>query len=426
MRSPLIFSFVLAVATALPAQVRNQPAPHKPAPHEKVTRQALSPRKGVPITNRDQRFALDVLQAAVSVSVSDPQDRLRVLASAISVASPIAPALAKQWSREGARVEAELISSGHKPDVSVLALGTVDCKAASNFTDQITPANVPIAEQALIGVAANCGPTAKNAVRVKADAAMHQGIVAPRLMMALMSALGPKTAWSQQTFVQLFSSLPEAKDNSAEAPNFAAMYANMAAEVDKETARDAGAKLLLWLGKVDPGGPRNLAVNITTDAMKKTLGEEAYQRALERDPLVRQTADTAGQPGEISRPEEESASALEAMRAQKAGDQSDALRDLPVSQRARQAAALGFAAGTAGDLAGSERYFDMAFSAADETWANRGTGQNAAAIVSEVCDAAAQVNPVKALARAQKLGEPAGQAIGMVAVARVVASKSAQ
>ncbi len=379
-----------------------------------------------PTSNKDRQFALDVLQAAVALQQSGPQDRLRVLSAAISTVSPLAPALARQWSKEGAQVEAELISAGQKPDVSVLAQGNVDCKTASEFADRVPPASVPAAEQSLIGIASNCGPAAKNAVRSKADAAMQQNIMAPRLLMALMDTLGPKSAWSQQTFTRLFGSLPDPKASATEAPNFAAMYASMAPQVERSVAQDTGLKLLVWLGNVDAGGEHNVAVNIATDAMKKALGDEGYLRALERDVMARQAADAAGQPGEISHPEEESTSVLQAMTEQKNGDQGDALRNLPSASRARQAAALGFSAGTAGDPQTAERYFDMAFSAADETWANRGPGENAPAVVSEVADAAAQVNSVKALARAQKLADPSAQAIAMISVARVVASRSAQ
>jgi hypothetical protein len=62
----------------------------------------------------------------------------------------------------------------------------------------------------------------------------------------------------------------------------------------------------------------------------------------------------------------------------------------------------------------------MAFSAVDEYWSERGSSDQAAAVVEEVSEAAAHVDPVAALVRAQKLDEPSAQAIGMLAVARVV------
>jgi len=64
----------------------------------------------------------------------------------------------------------------------------------------------------------------------------------------------------------------------------------------------------------------------------------------------------------------------------------------------------------------------MAFSAADEVWDARTPDQNAAAVVQEISEAAAQVDSLNALTRAQKLRDSSAQAIAMLAVARVVAS----
>jgi hypothetical protein len=91
------------------------------------------------------------------------------------------------------------------------------------------------------------------------------------------------------------------------------------------------------------------------------------------------------------------------------------------SLRAREAAASGFADGTSGKRKLADRYFDIAFSAADEVWANRAKNANAPAVIEEISEAAAHVNAVDALQRAQKLQDPTAQAIGMLAVARVVA-----
>jgi hypothetical protein len=103
-------------------------------------------------------------------------------------------------------------------------------------------------------------------------------------------------------------------------------------------------------------------------------------------------------------------------------DQSENLRKLPATQRARQAAANGFAAGTSGHKEQAAKYFDMAFAAADEAWDARTPQVDAAALVQEVGEAAAQVNSVNALVRAQGLRDSSAQAIAMIAVARVVAS----
>ena len=82
----------------------------------------------------------------------------------------------------------------------------------------------------------------------------------------------------------------------------------------------------------------------------------------------------------------------------------------------------GFATGTGGNKQQASKYFDMAFSAADEVWDARTPEQNAAAVVQEISEAAAQVDSLNALSRAQKLRDSSAQAIAMLAVARVVAS----
>ncbi len=100
-------------------------------------------------------------------------------------------------------------------------------------------------------------------------------------------------------------------------------------------------------------------------------------------------------------------------------DQTAAVEKLAPSLRARQAAAHGFASGTAGDRKLADRYFDIAFSAVNAVWDDRDKVKNAPAVVEEVSEAAAQVDPVAALIRAQHLQDPSAQAIGMLAVARV-------
>jgi hypothetical protein len=182
---------------------------------------------------------------------------------------------------------------------------------------------------------------------------------------------------------------------------------------------------LTWLGKLKESGDRQLAINITVSSMKETLGEEAYTKALEKDVMAKQASDLAGAPGESSREVEESASVLQAM-SNSSTDQSETLQKLPASMRARQAAAYGFANGTSGDRKGADGYFDMAFTAADEVWSKRSETTNVAALVEEISEAAAQVDPIAALKRAQALADPSAQAIGMIAVARVVLSRDLQ
>jgi hypothetical protein len=161
-------------------------------------------------------------------------------------------------------------------------------------------------------------------------------------------------------------------------------------------------------------------VNIATDAMKQVLGQKAYDEALATDVMARQVAQNAGQPGEIEHPEEESVSVLSAM-GSKGKDRTDELNNMPSSLRAREAAASGFATGTDGNKTMAGRYFDIAFSALNDVWDNRSAKTDAPAVVEEVSEAAAHVDAVDALQRAQRLQDPSARAIGMIAVARVVA-----
>jgi hypothetical protein len=216
--------------------------------------------------------------------------------------------------------------------------------------------------------------------------------------------------------------LPDPKDATKEAPNFAAMYARMAPQVDKDVAQKAGLELLDWLAKVDDAPERNLAVQITTGEMKKALGQDKYDEALRSDVIAQQTAQITGST-EITPEEEESVSVLQAMQ-QKGQDQTDAIQGMPPTLRAKQAAAAGFAEGTSGNKSQAGKYFDMAYSALDEAWQSHPEMKNLAATIEEVCEAAAQVDHLDALKRAEHLGAPAEQAIGMLAVARTVYGKS--
>lgn len=371
--------------------------------------------------NPSRAFAWNVVQSAVALRQSDPQDRLRVLASAVSIGATLNPKTAKQWAREGAEIEASLIAAGQQPAVSMLATGQADCAAALAFVEKVSPSNLAKAEQSLIGALSNCRAQTKEAIRARVDAAMAERVIAPRLTMAMIDSEGAKTPWAQQKFKEMFSSLPDPQSEIArrEAVNFAAMYGSVAKNAEKDAAKRAGVSFLTWLGKLPTSGERNMATNITVGAMKDALGEEGYSRALEADVTARQAAETSGAAGELPQQDIESASVLEAMASTE--DQTEALNQLPVSLRARKAAANGFARGTSGDKRAAENYFDIAFSAANENWNERGSSNRAAEVVEEVSQAAAHVDAVSALNRAQKqLTDPTAQAIGMIAVARVV------
>jgi hypothetical protein len=330
--------------------------------------------------------------------------------------APVAPKLARRLAGEGVRLEAELINSGITPAVSMLAAGQVDCAAAVRFVDSIPPAALARAEDSLVAAITLCPKHVADPARVKLETALADGVIAARPLMALMDLSGIKSRWSQAQFAKMFASLPE---EPREAANFAAMFVRAAPAMDRDVARDAGLKFLEWLAKQQQTGERNLAVTMTTDTLKATLGQKAYDEALSSNVVAQSLARTAGEPGEIEHPEEENVSVLEAM-GNTGRDRNEAIRELPASRRAREAAAHGFASGTNGDRKMAERYFDMAFSAVDEVWAERSPQTNAPAVVEEVSEAAAHVDAVAALQRAQRLQDPSAQAISMLAVARVV------
>jgi hypothetical protein len=395
-----------------------QTAKPKAAPKAAPTTKAESPQVA------RKKFVLDVVQTAVALPQSDQQDRLRVLNTAADVINPMDHKMAEQFAKEGIRIEAELISAGQTPAVSMLSSGTVDCASAAQFAETIPPTAVVQAEQSLIGAITECPKEALIPAQRKIETALGQGIIAPRALLALIERIGPKTPWSQTTFEKMFSSLPsDAAASNAEAPNYAAMYERMAPELDKDIAKSTGLKLLTWLGKLQDTPERTVGVNITTDAMKQALGQKAYDEALAGDVMARQAASIEGGKAEISHPEEETVSVLEAM-GNTATDQTEALRKLSPTLRAKQAAADGYATGSEGNVKLANRYFDIAYSALEEVWSKRGdAATNAPAVLEEVNEAAAQVNPVTALQRAQKLPDPSAQAISMLAVARVVAGK---
>ena len=397
-------------------------APVKPTAVPPPSKQS---RKSAPLAARGTNFVTDVVNAAVALPVGDQQDRLRVLNSALSVIGRQDPNRARLMAKEAIGIEAQLISTGQEPAVSVLAAGFGNCNDIVGFVQQVYPQNLPAAEQSFIGALGRCPREATPLIQSKLDTAMERNQAPPRLMMAVIDAVGISAPWSREKFKQLFSSLPhDSKLGNREAPNYAAMYNELAKKVSPDDARDSGLKLLEWLGKLDESPERSLAIQITSGAMNEALGEEGARTALERNVMARQAVENPGERGEIAHEEEELASGEDATKGL-GKDQTESLKDLPASLRARQAAANGFAEGTAGDKQAASKYFDIAFAALDELWAKRNedkSGRRAAEVVEEVSEAAAHVDTVNALTRAQGLQEPASQAIGMIAVARVASS----
>ncbi len=365
------------------------------------------------------RFAYDVVRSAVALPQGEAQDRLRVLAAAAKVIAPIRPALAKTYSREGLRVEQELIERGEEPVTSMLSAGPVDCSAVQRMLERVPPPRVSAAEPTLVAAVGACEGVTLTVQRL-IEAGLEQRSFAPRATLAVMEKVGVSSAWSREKFAKVFAELPkDAEKSKAEAPALATLYAQAASGVEHDAAKASGVELLLWLGKLEDGGDRRVAVNVLTEAMKMALGEKDYEEALASDVAARQVAESAGAEGEITRPVEESASVLLAMQSA-TEDRAQELERLPNSQRAREAAASGFASGSGGDKKLAARYFDLAFQAVNAVWSERATRQDAAEVVSEVCEAAAQVDAVDALRRARGLEDSAAQAIGMIAVARVV------
>lgn len=414
----LLFSVFVSAVLTLGAAAQVTPAgakvagPSKPSDNEPNSRQEAR-----------QKFVLDVVHSAVALPESDPQDRLRVLSEAANVVGPIDEKLAQQLAREGTAIETKLVAEGQKPAVSMLASGHVDCASAATFVQTVPPGAVVDAEPSLLAAITNCPKQVDEAAKAKLDAGLQQGVVAGRAILALMNAEGMSSPWSQSVFVRMFSSLPaDAASFKQEAPNYAAMFARVAGEMDRDAVKSAGKKLLLWLGKLPDSSERSVALNLTMGALSDDLGAAGYQELLHSDAMLQQIASSA-QPGAVlAPPEEESVSVLRAM--SDGSDRTQSLQSMSPSMRAREAAASGFASGTAGDRKMADHYFDIAFASVDEVWANRASsGVNAPEVVQEVSDAAAQVDPVAALQRSERLQDPSAEAISMLAVGRVVAGK---
>src|ERR1700761_8358225 len=222
-----------------------------------------------------QKFVVDTVQMAVALPESDQQDRLRVLSAAADVVSPINKKMAKNYWSEGARIETDLVRLGQKPAVSMMSGGQVDCNVALSFVENLPEASVLVAEQSLIGAITTCPKQTLDPVSTKLDAGLEKHVVASRALMAAMAAQGEASAWSQQHFAKIFSSLPDPQTNAAEAENLAAMYTQMSGAVDKDVAAKAGLQLLTWLGKGEDSPLRTLSIHITTGAMQQALGAEA-------------------------------------------------------------------------------------------------------------------------------------------------------
>lgn len=343
-----------------------------------------------------------------------------MLAAASELAAPVDPKLATRLGDEGARIELSLVQSGQVPAVSVLTSGKVSCATASNFISGIPSQEVGAAQPSIIAATISCPKQTLERARLLLDEALNQHIFPARALLAVMNQSGANSEWSRRVFDSAFSSLPkDVQTAKNDAPVIAQLYANVAPNVEKDSGSRAGLKLLDWLGTLEDSGSRNMAINVATSAMQTVLGPKEYAESLRSDATAQSVAQLSGKAGQMEMPEEESVSVLQAI-SRRGEDVSDQLRQMPPSLRAREAAANGFATGKAGNRDLANRYFDIAYGALNEVWSNRTAQKDVTAIVEEVSEAAAHVDSVMALQRAQALEDPAIQAIGMLAVARVV------
>jgi len=427
------FSVVLAGALNITAMAQATAANANSAPANASTAKPATPSATPakssttkPLTKQQERqkFVLDVVHSAIALPEADPQDRLRVLSAAVGVVTPIDQKLADQLAKEGTAIETKLVAEGQKPAVSMLGEGHVDCASAATFVEMVPPSAVVNAQEELVGAITNCPKQVDEAAKAKLEAGVAQGVVAGSPILALMNTEGMDSQWSQSMFTRMFSSLPSDDSMAEEAPNYAAMFSQVGQQMNKDVVKSAGTNFLQWLGQLPASPQRSVAINMTSSLLSDKLGPDAYQELLRSDVNLQQTVNSAEQNAQLPPPDagEQNVSVLQAQ--DNTSDRTGQLRAMSPAQRAREAAASGFASGTSGDRKMADHYFDIAFAAVDETWAERGdSGVNAPEVVQEVSDAAAQVDPVAALKRAQQLQDPSAEAISMLSVARVVAGQ---
>ena len=422
----LLFLLFIVVSFSLAQESASTQEKAKVPPHP--TRSAIGPTVGVssvPPKQLAQRkaFALNVLKAAVAIPQSDSQDRLRVLVAAGRLANSVSPVWKKKLAREGIELESRLIASGQRPQVSMVEAGIVDCPSVAELVDAVRPEAMSNADRTVAAALTSCPRQALEPAERKISDALQHGNPPPLSLLAAMRIAGAKSNWTVQQFDSVFSNLPDPKTSAAEAPLFAALYENFAGAVDSASARNAGSKLLVWLGKMDTAPERTQAATTAVRAMKKVLGEQRFQEIVESDPIAAQAAQLAGQPAQMTAPEEEAN--IEVGRLDVKQDHTADLENEPAPRRAREAAAYGFAAGNAGDKQEAQKYFDIAFNALNDIWSNRLPGMDVAATIDEVSQAAANVDPVSALQHAERLQEGSTQAISMLAVAETVLNRQA-
>lgn len=421
------FYSAIATTLALASWLANAQETQKVPPHP--TRHTAGPAVGVSAAPQQlaqrSKFALNVLQSAVALPQNDPQDRLRVLVSAAQLANSLSPKLKTSLAREGIDLESRLIGSGQLPQASMVESGIVDCTAVGGLVDALRPEAMASADRTISAAVRSCPKQSLEPIERKLSDALQRGAAPPRALMAAMEASGAKSNWTLQQFDAVFSNLPDVKDRTSitNAPLYAGLYEKFVPSVDAASARNAGVKLLAWIGKMDQAPERIQAATTATRAMKKALGAEGFQEVTESDPIAAQAAQLAGQPAQMPLPEEETQ--VQIGRLDLSQDHSADLENYPAPRRAREAAAYGFAAGSNGDTRLAQRYFDIAFSALNDVRSNQLPGIDVPSVISEVSQAAANVDPVAALQRAQRLQDNSSQALSMIAIAQTVLNRQA-
>ena len=67
----------------------------------------------------------------------DPQDRLRVLNSAVNIVSTLDARYAGRLAKEGVEIESRLVAAGFTPIVSIMASGRPDCATIKEFVETL-------------------------------------------------------------------------------------------------------------------------------------------------------------------------------------------------------------------------------------------------------------------------------------------------
>lgn len=386
-----------------------------------MTAYAADVNQGNRSQDSQKKLVLDLVNSAVAVRPSDPQDRLRILISAATTVRSVSPELASKLADEGVQLEGQMIRTGVKPEQSMFDTGLATCKFSAELLQSVPPQLVFSAEQQIIGLITTCRDSRTlSAAQQKLQAAGEDNVIAPRAVMSAIDATGPASDWSKRIFAQTFSNLRAASGLETEADAVGEIYSQFAPSMPRELVVSSGLQALEWLANIKEGAKRTVAINMITDAMHQALGDEKYKAALASDGAASQAAQLSGQA--IPDDNIEDGQQVSAMQIMSTGAKPDtsSLAKLPPARRAREFAAYGFAAASGGDASGASEDFDQAFDALQDLWNSDSSNSDAVPVLDEVVQAAAHINVVQTLSRAQALPDPTAQALAMLTVAQVV------